>query len=77
MEYSIVEHIAVLGTREYKGEEWAKELNLVSWNHRPPKLDIREWSRKHEIMSKGVTLTTEEAERLCMALHNHLAERSE
>jgi hypothetical protein len=27
---------------------WTKELNLVSWNGREPKYDIREWSPDHE-----------------------------
>jgi len=33
---------------------------LVSWNGRPSKYDIREWSEGHEKMSKGITLTEEE-----------------
>ena len=40
-DYEIVEKIAVLSTSS-KG--WTKELNLISWNHRDPKYDIREWS---------------------------------
>jgi Uncharacterized protein conserved in bacteria len=43
---------------------WSKELNLVAWNDREPKLDIREWSEDHTRMGKGVTLTREEGERL-------------
>ena len=39
---------------------WTKELNLVSWNGREPKYDIREWDPDHEKMSKGVTLTKDE-----------------
>jgi hypothetical protein len=39
---------------------WKKELNLVSWNGREPKLDIREWAEDHQKMGKGVTLTREE-----------------
>jgi hypothetical protein len=39
---------------------WAKELNLVSWNDRKPKYDIREWAPDGETMGKGVTLTKEE-----------------
>jgi len=37
-----------------------KELNLISWNEREPKYDIREWSPDHEKMGKGVTLSEEE-----------------
>ena len=39
---------------------WRKELNLVSWNEREPKYDLREWSPGHEKMGKGVTLSTAE-----------------
>jgi hypothetical protein len=43
---------------------WRKELNLVSWNGRNPKLDIRDWSPDHEKMGKGITFTREEAAKL-------------
>ena len=36
---------------------WAKELNLISWNGKEPKYDIRDWGPDHEKMGKGVTLT--------------------
>jgi hypothetical protein len=41
---------------------WRTELNLVSWNGRSPKFDIRSWAPDHEKMGKGITLTREEAE---------------
>jgi len=47
---------------------WTKELNLVSWNGREPKYDIREWDPEHEKMGKGVTLTEEELVALKMLL---------
>ena len=43
---------------------WKKELNLVAWNGRAPKFDIRDWSPDHEKMGKGLTMTREEAVRL-------------
>jgi hypothetical protein len=43
---------------------WKKEVNLVSWNNRNPKIDIRDWSSGHEKMGKGITLTKEEAVKL-------------
>ena len=43
---------------------WKEELNLVSWNGNPPKLDIRSWSNDHIQMSKGLTFTVTEAETL-------------
>ena len=39
---------------------WTKELNLVFWNGRKAKYDIREWSPDHEKFGKGVTLSEEE-----------------
>ena len=43
---------------------WKKELNLVSWNGRKPKYDIREWSPDKTRMTKGITLSDEEIETL-------------
>lgn len=39
---------------------WTKKLNLVSWNGRKAKYDIREWSPDHEKLGKGITLSEEE-----------------
>jgi hypothetical protein len=38
----------------------AKELNLISWNERDPKYDLRDWSPDGVKMGKGVTLSKEE-----------------
>ncbi|EAG7435633.1 hypothetical protein MRR92_001612 [Listeria monocytogenes] len=59
IEYEIIEEIGVLSEN---ARSWRKELNKVSWNGRPPKYDIRDWSEDHEKMGKGITLTDEEAE---------------
>lgn len=63
----IVDHIAVL-SENMNG--WTKELNLVSWNDREPKYDIREWDENHEKMSKGITLNHEEFIELIKALQD-------
>ena len=55
--FEIKEKIGVLSE---SARGWTKELNLVSWNGRDPKYDIREWDPEHEKMGKGVTLTEEE-----------------
>ncbi len=55
--YNIEKTVAVLST---SAKGWTKELNLISWNNRPAKYDIREWSPGHEKMSKGITLSNEE-----------------
>lgn len=57
IKYEIVKHIAVLAEGS-KG--WKKELNLISWNDKEPKYDIREWAPEHAKMGKGVTLSKDE-----------------
>jgi hypothetical protein len=59
--FEITKNIGVLST---SARGWTKELNLVSWNEREPKYDIREWNPDHSRMGKGVTLTDEEVETL-------------
>ena len=57
IKYEIVKNIGIVSKA---GSGWAKELNLISWNDREPKYDLRDWSADHEKMGKGVTLTREE-----------------
>jgi len=61
IKFEIVKKIGVLST---SGKGWAKELNLVSWNEREPKYDIREWAPDGVTMGKGVTLTVDEVRAL-------------
>lgn len=61
IKYEIVKHIAVLAEGS-KG--WQKELNLISWNDKEPKYDIREWAPEHAKMGKGVTLSKDEMVKL-------------
>ena len=49
---------------------WTKELNLVSWNGRPAKFDIRDWDEEHLKMGKGITLTTDEVRELKKILND-------
>ena len=65
IKFEIVKKIGVLSQSE---KSWAKELNLVSWNDREPKYDIREWSPEHDKMGKGVTLSKEEVKALKQVL---------
>lgn len=57
LKYEITEQIGVLA--EMAGG-WSKELNLVSWNDREPKYDLRDWNADHTRMRKGITLSAEE-----------------
>lgn len=56
---------------------WAKELNVVSWNNGPDKYDIRDWDvaeTDHGKMSKGITLTEDEAKSLLTLLKKEFEE---
>ena len=55
--YEIVMQIGILSQ---SGSGWTKEVNLISWNGRPPKYDIRDWSADHSQLGRGVTLTRQE-----------------
>ncbi len=59
--FEIIKNIGIL-SESSKG--WTKELNLISWNDREPKYDLRDWDPEHEKMGKGVTLTEEELKKL-------------
>ena len=61
IKYEIKETIGVIA-ESAKG--WKKELNLISWNGKEAKYDLREWSPEHEKMGKGVTLTNDELKAL-------------
>jgi hypothetical protein len=67
IKYEIIETIGIL-SESAKG--WKKELNLISWNGREPKYDIRDWSENHEKMGKGVTVSKEEIKSLKKLLNN-------
>lgn len=41
-----------------------KELNIISWNEREAKYDLRDWAPEHIKMGKGITLTKEELKAL-------------
>ena len=65
IKYEITETVCVLAE---SARGWTKELNLVSWNDRAPKYDIREWSPEHDKMSKGITLSEEEMQLIIEAM---------
>lgn len=55
--YEITQRIAVLSTNT---NGWERQLNLVSWNEREPKYDLRDWSPDGGKMGKGISLSQEE-----------------
>jgi len=66
IKFEITKHIGVL-SQSSKG--WTKELNLISWNDKEPKYDIREWDPTHEKMGKGITLNGDELKKFRDALN--------
>jgi hypothetical protein len=61
IKFVITKHLCVL-SESAKG--WKREVNLVSWNDRQPKYDIRDWDPEHQKMGKGITLSHDEMEKL-------------
>lgn len=61
IKYDIVKEVGVVSENS---SGWSKEINLISWNDRAPKYDIRDWAPGHEKMGKGVTLSADELREL-------------
>ena len=72
--YEIQRHIGIV--REQTDAGWTKELNIVSWNGAIGKYDIREWDNTHTRMSRGITLTSAEAENLYQILKKEFESES-
>ena len=69
IQYEIVKEIAVLSASD---SGYTKEINLISWNGKEPKYDVRSFSPKREKCGKGITLTAVEAAALLKALQEEL-----
>ena len=67
--YEIVKEIAVLSAND---SGYTKEINLISWNGKEPKYDIRSFSQNREKCGKGITLNADEAAALLEALQKAL-----
>lgn len=57
------EIIKMIGDLSEEKNGWTLEFNLVSWNDREAKYDIRDWSAEGK-PGRGVTLTSEELKKL-------------
>lgn len=57
IKFEIIRKIGVLSK---SSSGWEKQLNLIRWNDREPKYDLRDWSPDGEKMGKGVTLSKDE-----------------
>ena len=69
IQYEIVKEIAVLSTGD---SGYTKEINLISWDGKEPKYDIRSFSPNREKCGKGITLNADEAAALLKALQKEL-----
>ena len=69
-EYEVVNSIGVLA-RYNSG--WTKEINMVAWNGKDPKFDIRDWNPEHSQMSRGVTLYEDELKQLMGVMEGYFA----
>lgn len=69
IEFRLVEQLGVID-RHKTG--WNREVNIVAWNGKAPKFDIRDWDPEHERMSRGITLYEREAVKLTRILANRL-----
>ncbi len=67
IKYDIIEKLGVIGEGS-KG--WKKEVNIISWNGRKAKLDIRDWDEDNEKMGKGITLSKDELKALKSLLNS-------
>ena len=68
IKYDIVEEIGAVSGKVSRGG--TKELNLISWNNREAKYDLRDWAPDHAKMGKGITLSINELRELKKLLNN-------
>lgn len=55
--YEITERIGCISTN---ASGWERQLNMVSWNDKEPKYDLRDWAPDGSKMGKGISMTREE-----------------
>ncbi|EST12421.1 YdbC family protein [Sporolactobacillus laevolacticus] len=67
------ELVKKIGTLTESSSGWSKQLNMVSWNGRAPKYDLRDWAPDGEKMGKGITLSLDDLKAL-KTLLNQLEE---
>ena len=73
MTLEVIKKIALISGSE---GGFRKELNIVSWNGRDPKYDLRSWSPEG-IALRGLTLTEDEVKELQKVLNDMFSEQTE
>ena len=64
VKFNLIKHLCSFS--ENKG--WRKEVNLISWNDAPAKIDIRNW-QPDGTPGKGISLTPAEAKIVAEAIN--------
>ena len=65
--FEILDHVGSLST---SSSGWQREVNIVAWNGKQARLDIRDWNPEHNKMSRGIGLNGIEVENLTAILQN-------
>ena len=65
--FEIMDHIGSLST---SASGWQREVNIVAWNGKQARLDIRDWNPEHTKMSRGIGLNGIEVENLTALLNS-------
>lgn len=71
--FEIREHLGII-TKFESG--WNRELNIISWNGKTPKYDVRDWDPYHERMRKGLTFHEAEMRKLVDLYLNHNSQKA-
>ena len=58
LKYEIIRKLGVISVNKKTG--WKKEFNIISWNDKKPKFDIREWGNNRDEIGKGSTFSLDE-----------------
>lgn len=68
--YTVEEQIGVLS----QNGKYSVEVNVINWNNKGAKVDIRRWSEEEDgkRAGKGTTLTHDEAQKLVELLTDYL-----
>ena len=72
----LLSHIGVIDEVGGRDEKWTKEVNVVAWNGGKPKIDVRDWNEAHDRMSRGITLSEEQAMKMTKALVDRFRARA-
>ena len=73
--YQDIARMFPIGALDRPKNDWTLECNMVAWNGGDPKIDIRSWSPDHRKMTRGITLTEEQGEKLVKSLGQRMLDK--